>query len=68
MKQQVLVGLLLAVMGCYLGWSLVTGSLRIRGVSEPIRRQTNPREYWSYMRIILFVYVTVVVAFMWMFR
>ena len=58
--------LVLVVIACYLGWSLITGSLRIRGVPEPIRRQINPRENWFYMRIILFIFGTIMVAFAWM--
>ena len=62
----ILAVLILVVIACYLGWSLITGSLRIRGLPEPIRRQTNPREYWFYMRIMLFIFATVAFAFTWM--
>jgi hypothetical protein len=69
MKQHppILAILILLFMACYLGWSLITGSLRIRGVSEPIMRQTSPREYWFYMRIILVIFGGIVAAFAFMF-
>jgi hypothetical protein len=56
----------LIVFTCYLGWALITGSLRIRG-KEPISRQDNPREYWYYMRIFLVLFGLLVGMIAWMF-
>ena len=54
------------VWSCYLGWALITGSLRIRG-KEPISRQDSPREYWYYMRIFIVIFVVAVAMIAWMF-
>ena len=69
MKQHppILAIVVLVGIACYLGWSLFTGTLRIRGVAEPLRRQTNPREYWFYMRIILLIFAGISMAFAFMF-
>ena len=69
MKQQppILFIAALIVVACYLAWSLITGSLRIRGIADPIERQDRPREYWYYMRIILVIFGLVVGIFVWMF-
>jgi hypothetical protein len=57
----------LALIVCYLRWSLITGSLRIRGIADQITRQTSPREYCYYMRIILVIFGLIVGIFIWMF-
>ena len=64
-KVFVSVGLIAAA--CVIGKALVTGSLVLRGVAEPIRRQAKPREYWNAMRIILVVFTIIVALFAWMF-
>ncbi len=46
---------MIAITG-YLGYALATGSVRINGIAQPIRRRDSPREYWYYMRILLVVY------------
>jgi hypothetical protein len=56
----------LVVIACYLSWSFMTGSLRIRG-REPIRRQENPHEYWYYMRIVVVIFAIMVGMIAWMF-
>jgi TRAP-type mannitol/chloroaromatic compound transport system permease small subunit len=57
----------LIIIACYLGWSLISGSLRIRGAAKPISREDSPREYWYYMRIILVVFALVVGIAAWVF-
>jgi hypothetical protein len=56
----------LIVITCYLGWALITGSLRVRG-KEPISRQASPREYWYYMRIFIAIFVIIIALLTWMF-
>jgi len=55
------------VITCYIGWSLIAGSLRIRGRQEPISRQDSPRDYWYHMRIIGVVFAIIVAIIAWMF-
>jgi uncharacterized membrane protein YfcA len=57
----------LVVVACYLGWSLFSGSVRIRGIKEPIRRRDSPSEYWRYMLFFLGVFAAIVGVFAWMF-
>ena len=57
----------LVVIACYLGWSFITGSLRIRGRPEPIRRQDSPREFWYYMRIAIVIFAIIVAVIAWKF-
>ena len=52
---------------CYLVWSLLTGSLQIRGVAQPLKRQEIPREYWRYMWFFLAVFGIMLVIFGWVF-
>ena len=52
------------LIGGFIGWAFVTGSLTLRGQAEPIRRDKSPREYWYYMKIITVLYaLTVALAF-----
>ena len=55
------------VIACYLGWSLVTGSVRVRGIPEPITRRDNPRRYWSYMGFFLAIFAVLAASFIWFF-
>jgi hypothetical protein len=55
------------VISCAIGWALITGSLRIRGIKEPISRQDSPREYWYYMRIFITLFVIGVALIVWTF-
>ncbi len=55
----------LIVIACYLGWSLVTGSVRVRGKAEPITRQDNSRRYWAYMGCFLAIFAVLVAIFIW---
>jgi hypothetical protein len=57
----------LIVFACYLGWSLATGSVRVRAIEEPISRQDSPREYWNYMRIFLVILAIMVAGAAWMY-
>ena len=57
----------LGVIACYLGWSLVSGSVRVRGIAEPITRHGNPRRYWSYMGFFLAVFAALAAIFIWVF-
>jgi hypothetical protein len=52
---------------CYLGWSLVSGSVRVRGIAEPITRQGNPQKYWSYMGLFLAIFAVLAASFIWFF-
>ena len=53
----------LIVIGSYLGWALITGSLRIRRIKDPISREDSPREYWYHMRIFIVIFVIMVAIF-----
>jgi hypothetical protein len=55
------------VIACYIGWSFLTGSLRIRGREEPIRLKDNPREYRYNLTIIIVIFVVMTAIFAWMF-
>jgi uncharacterized membrane protein len=57
----------LIVIACYLGWSLATSSVRVRGIKDPISRQDSPREYWYYMRIFLVILAIIVAGAAWMY-
>jgi len=51
----------------YIGWAFITGSLRLGGREQPIRRQDSPREYWYYMSILTVILAAAVAMFAWMF-
>ena len=57
---------LIAIAG-YLAWALVSGSLRIRGKEEPIRRQTNPQQYWYNIIIFGVIFIIILAVIAWMF-
>jgi hypothetical protein len=51
-----------AILG--LGWALVTGSVYIKGMKEPIRRMERPRDYWFALGIATFIFVVLEWAFL----
>ena len=55
----------LIIVGTYLAWSLITGSVRVRGIRELLSRQSNPREYWYHMRIFIVIFAVIAAIFAW---
>jgi hypothetical protein len=46
------------------GSALVTGSVHIKGMREPIRRQERPRDYWFAVGIVTFIFGILAWAFL----
>ena len=44
------------------GSSLVSGSVHVKGMREPIRRQERPRDYWLVMGVATFIFGVLVWA------
>ena len=65
--QPILIIIPFVVIACYIGWSLITGLLRIRGRKEPIRRHESPRDFWYNMRIIAAIFAIMVAIIAWKF-
>jgi hypothetical protein len=56
------------IAGAYhIGSAFVTGSVHIKGMREPIRRQDNPRDYWFSLGIITFIFTILVAIYAWIF-
>ena len=56
----------LIIVGSYLAWSLISGSVRVRGIKEPLSRQNNPRDYWYHMRIFIVIFAVIAAIFAWL--
>lgn len=47
-----------------IGSALVRGSVHIKGIREPIRREDRPRDYWFALGVATFIFGLLVWAFL----
>ena len=58
-------GVMFAIAVVYgIGSALITGSVHIKGMREPIRRQDRPRDYWFVIGIAAFLFVVLAWLFL----
>lgn len=59
--------LFLAAAAFTIGRAFVTGSVRLRGETKPLRRQEDPRRFKEVMGIISVAFILLVAILVWIF-
>jgi len=52
---------------CVIGRAFVTGSVKLAGEKEPIRRQDKPREFRQAMGILTVIFIIIAAVLTWIF-